>query len=150
VARGQHSSLKFQYKTQLTLLPFLSSITLLAQAPPLSPAIRLQQEYCFAQPLIPVLLINKKCPSRFFASEGYCIPSNSHAAGTPGVVPVFTRERPKSCPTGFNRNGDYCQTIRNSKKAAVPSVNGKCPLTFYKDGDYCMDTNPRYNCYKIR
>lgn len=134
----------------LRLCPVLTALSGLLLAQVLSQANKLNDRYCFAQPLVPVLLINKSCPSGFFASEGYCIPLNIHAAGTPGVIPVYTREVPKSCPTDFYRNGDYCQTIRNSKKAAIPSLSGKCPLTYYQLGDYCFDTNARYTCYQLK
>ena len=97
---------------------------------------------CFSQPLIPVLLIKgHKCPTGFFASEGYCVPLNRDILG---VIPIYNQERPKTCPVGFWRNGDYCQTSPGTNKAALPRMGDFCPLGFYESGDYCFKTCTQY------
>ena len=90
---------------------------------------------CFSQPLAPVLLINKDCPTGFFPSHGYCIPLTSNI---PGVIPVFAREIPAECPPGFVRSNGYCQISPGNKYTVLPIIGKECPLGFFRSGQYCF------------
>ncbi|MEY3474400.1 MAG: hypothetical protein RL087_858 [Pseudomonadota bacterium] len=73
---------------------------------------------------------NGSCPSGYYASGNYCLPSN-------GARPAMHRNG--SCPSGYYASGNYCVASSGSSKNAIPR-NGSCPSGYYASGNYCVSS----------
>lgn len=70
------------------------------------------------------------CPSGYYASGNYCVPT---ASGRHAI------ERNGSCPSGYYASGDYCVASSDRSKLAIHRA-GSCPSGFYASGNYCVST----------
>ena len=70
------------------------------------------------------------CPSGYYASDKYCVPTSSA---------MFAIKRDGSCPSGYYASGNYCVAATDSAKAVIPRA-GSCPSGWYASGNYCVST----------
>ena len=70
------------------------------------------------------------CPSGYYASDKYCVPTSSAR---------FAIKRDGSCPSGYYASGNYCVAATDSAKAVIPRA-GSCPSGWYASGTYCVST----------
>lgn len=68
------------------------------------------------------------CPSGYYASERYCVPTSSAK---------FAIKRDGSCPSGYYASDKYCVAAADSAKAVIPRA-GSCPSGWYASGNYCV------------
>lgn len=70
------------------------------------------------------------CPSGYYSSANYCMPSNARAR------PAL----PKSgaCPTGYYQSGSYCLANSSSPRPTIMKRGGTCPSGYFSSGDYCV------------
>lgn len=83
-----------------------------------------------APPAQPVLK-SGACPSGYYGSGNYCVPSGSNSR--------FALPRTGSCPSGYYASSNYCVASSDSSRAAIPKL-GSCPGGFYGSGDYCVSS----------
>lgn len=69
------------------------------------------------------------CPSGFFASSDYCVPSASASAGQ-----AIRRDGP--CPSGFFASAGYCVT-RDPNLHAIART-GPCPSGYFASAGFCV------------
>jgi hypothetical protein len=70
------------------------------------------------------------CPSGYYASDKYCVPTSSAK---------FAIKREGSCPSGYYASDKYCVAATDSAKAVIPRA-GSCPSGWYASGNYCVST----------
>ena len=80
---------------------------------------------CHAEPLAK----DGACPSGYFTSGAYCVPST----GARRAI-----KRLNSCPSGFFSSGNYCVASTSNEAIAIPKVGGSCPSGWYTSGKYCL------------
>ena len=83
-----------------------------------------------APPAQPVLK-SGSCPSGYYGSGNYCVPSGSNSR--------FVLPKTGSCPSGYYGSGNYCVASSDNSRAAIPKV-GSCPSGYYGSGDYCVSS----------
>lgn len=71
------------------------------------------------------------CPSEYYSSSNYCVPSGENA--------MFALPKVGSCPSGYHTSGDYCVASSKGSKTAITKL-GSCPNGFYSSGNYCLST----------
>lgn len=71
------------------------------------------------------------CPSGYYSSGDYCVPSSS---GRFAVV------RRGSCPSGYYSSGNYCVASSDDSHLAILR-SGSCPSGYYSSGDYCVSSS---------
>ena len=81
-----------------------------------------------ATPIPQPLVRESSCPSGYYSSGAYCVPSNNAK---------FAIERLGSCPSGYYSSGNYCVASSNDSKFAIPRINS-CPSGYYSSGNYCV------------
>jgi hypothetical protein len=81
-----------------------------------------------ATPTPQPLVRESSCPSGYYSSGTYCVPSNDAK---------FAIERIGSCPSGYYSSGNYCVASSNNSKLAIPRINS-CPSGYYSSGNYCL------------
>ena len=70
------------------------------------------------------------CPSGYYASDKYCVPTSSAR---------FAIKRDGTCPSGYYASDNYCVATTDSAKAVIPRA-GSCPSGGYASGSYCVST----------
>lgn len=70
------------------------------------------------------------CPSSYYASDRYCVPTSSAR---------FAIKRDGTCPSGYYSSDRYCVAATDSAKAVIPRA-GSCPSGWYASGSYCVST----------
>jgi len=70
------------------------------------------------------------CPSGYYASDKYCVPTSSAR---------FAIKREGPCPSGYYASDKYCVAATDSAKALIPRA-GSCPAGWYANGNYCVST----------
>lgn len=70
------------------------------------------------------------CPSGYYTSGEYCVPTSSAK---------FAIKRNGSCPAGYFASSNYCVAATESAKAVIPRA-GSCPSGWYSSGNYCVAT----------
>jgi len=83
-----------------------------------------------AAPTAQPMLRDGSCPSGYYASGNYCVPTSSAR---------FAIRREGSCPSGYFASGNYCIAATDSAKAVIPRA-GSCPSGWYASGNYCVST----------
>lgn len=83
-----------------------------------------------APPAQPVLK-NGSCPTGYYNSGDYCVPSGGNSA--------FALPKVGSCPTGYYNSGNYCVASSENSRLAIPK-SGSCPTGYYNSGEYCVST----------
>lgn len=68
------------------------------------------------------------CPSGYYASGNYCVPTNGAR---------FAIARNGSCPSGYYASSNYCIAASDSSKAVI-ARSGSCPSGWYASGNYCL------------
>jgi hypothetical protein len=68
------------------------------------------------------------CPSGYYSSGNYCVPSTSAR---------FALVRRGSCPSGYYSSGNYCVASSDDSHLAILRA-GSCPSGYYSSGDYCV------------
>jgi hypothetical protein len=68
------------------------------------------------------------CPSGYYSSNQYCVPTSSAK---------FAIKRDGSCPSGYFASGNYCIASTESAKAVIARV-GSCPSGWFASGNYCV------------
>ena len=81
-----------------------------------------------ATPIPQPLVREISCPSGYYSSGAYCVPSNDAK---------FVIERLGSCPSGYYSSSSYCVASSNASKLAIPRINS-CPSGYYSSGNYCL------------
>jgi len=76
------------------------------------------------------ILRNGTCPSGYYASDEYCVPTSSAR---------FAITRDGTCPSGYYASDKYCVASTDSAKAVIPRV-GSCPSGWYASDKYCVST----------
>lgn len=84
-----------------------------------------------ASPAAQPIAKSGSCPSGYYASGNYCVPSGNQSR--------FAMPKHGSCPSGYHSSGDYCLASSERSKMAVPKV-GSCPSGYYSSGDYCVSS----------
>lgn len=80
----------------------------------------------FPQPLIK----NGTCPSGYYSSGAYCVPTQSAK---------FAIAKVGSCPYAYYSSGNYCVASSDKSPLAMPKI-GSCPSGYYSSGEYCVAT----------
>jgi len=70
------------------------------------------------------------CPSGYYASDRYCVPTSSAK---------FTIKREGACPSGYYASDKYCVAASDAAKPVIPRA-GSCPSGWYASGNYCVLT----------
>ncbi len=85
---------------------------------------------CFAQaaPAPQPVPRNGSCPSGYYSSGDYCVPSSGAR---------FALARNGSCPSGYYSSGNYCVASSDDSKLAIPR-SSSCPSGYYSSGNYCV------------
>ena len=86
--------------------------------------------WALAAPPAQPLARTGSCPSGYYASGNYCVPT---ASGR------FAIEREGSCPSGYYASGNYCVASSDRSRLAIRRV-GSCPSGYYASGNYCVST----------
>ena len=81
-----------------------------------------------ATPTPQPLIRGSSCPSGYYSSGAYCVPSTTAR---------FAIERIGSCPSGYYSSASYCVASSNDSKLAIPRINS-CPSGYYSSGNYCV------------
>ena len=119
-------------------LKVFSTTLLLAQIPTNvdeNSCAKFASTYCTNQPSVPIVKVSDKCPSGFFANEGYCFPLTKDVMG---VIPIYDGKLPKKCPNGYRSNRGYCQSSPKLKKNAIPLIGEKCPRGYLRNKSFCF------------
>ncbi len=81
-----------------------------------------------ASPVPQPLVKNSSCPSGYFTSGVYCVPSNNAK---------FAIVKNGFCPSGYYSSSSYCVASSNNSRLAIPRINS-CPSGYYSSGNYCI------------
>jgi len=76
------------------------------------------------------ILRNGTCPSGYYASDKYCVPTGSAK---------FAIERDGACPGEYYASDKYCVAATDLAKAVIPRT-GSCPSGWRASGRYCTST----------
>ena len=83
------------------------------------------------QPVRPLPKVGS-CPSGYYSSGSYCVPSSS--GNTRGAI----EKAGSSCPMGFYSSGNYCLSSPSNTREAIQKTGHSCPLGWFSSGRYCL------------